>query len=157
MFHPPALPDVTKVDPKLQKNQFHPYFKKIYLPFLAVLVLAAGAGLATLLVQRQQRITSEASGTNQVDLSFSTPSTTLQPGDVFDVQILIDGKNNTVSAASASAVFDSSKLQAINIVAGPYFTQGFVSGSYEMLNKTFIEAGRATIVIGAACPITPPP
>lgn len=157
MFHPPALPDVTKVDPKLPKSNLHPYFKKIYLPFLAVLVLAAGAGLATFLVQRQQRITSEASATNQVDLSFSTSSTSLKPGDVFDVKISIDAKNNTVSAASASAVFDSSKLQAINVTAGPYFTESFVSGSYEMLNKTFIENNRATIVIGAPCPINPPP
>ncbi|MDO8487890.1 MAG: DUF4082 domain-containing protein [bacterium] len=63
---PPAEVNLRKTDPKLPRVVFHPYFKKIYLPFLAALVLAAGAGLGTFLIQRQQRLASQASGIKQV-------------------------------------------------------------------------------------------
>ncbi len=153
----PPAPTLQPASPVLSKMKWHPYFKKIFLPFLAVLVLAIGLLVGTPLIKRVTRLLTPASA-NLVDLSFSPSKTTLVRGEQFTVNVLIDAKTYQVSAASVSATFASNTLQVQSITVGPFLDQGYFPASMTRLLTTTIQSGRGTIIVGAACPnVVPTP
>lgn len=155
---PPVQPHDSKIDVNPTNKRFHPYFKKIYLPFLAVLVLAIGLVAGVPLLKRVTQLLIPAS-VNLVDLSFSTPVTSLTPGQQFTVNVLIDAKTFPISAATVSATYQTNQLQLISVAAGPFLTANIPSGySTPFVLTNTATAGMGSIIVGAACPqVVPTP
>ncbi len=136
-------------------------FRKI-LPFLSILVLVTGLIVGVPLLKHAGRVATVASA-NLVDLSFSTPKTTLTPGEQFVVSVLIDAKAYSVSAASVFVTVPSNLVKIVAISPGPYFTQSLPPNYSQPLiitNPGTTDPNVASLVVGSACPNvlpTPPP
>ncbi len=153
---PPAPPDLKKIEVKLPKPVQHPYFKKVYLPFLAVLILGVSLVVGVPLLRRITHLLTPASA-SLVDLSFSTPTTTLARGQQFSVNVLIDAKTYQVSAATMAATFSPTHFQLVSVTPGPFLTAAIPAGySAPFVQTTTTVAGNADIIVGAACPLVVP-
>lgn len=102
----------------LPKPVFHPYFKKIFLPFLAVLTLVAGLGVSLNLVRERQ--TSTRASTNMVDLLISAP-TNVNPNQQFTSTISVDPHTYKVSAIDL-IMNVSSNLEIVSLQPETYLS-----------------------------------
>lgn len=102
----------------LLKPIFHPYFKKIFLPFLAVLTLVAGLGVSLNLVRQRQAST--RASTNMVDLLISAP-TNVNPNQQFTSTISVDPHDYKVTAIDLK-INVSSNLQIVSLQPETYLS-----------------------------------
>lgn len=102
----------------LPKPVFHPYFKKIFLPFLAVLTLVAGLGVSLNLVRQRQAST--RASTNMVDLLISAP-TSVNPNQQFTSTISVDPHAYKVTAIDLK-INVSSNLQIVSLQPETYLS-----------------------------------
>ncbi len=112
---------------------------KLLRPFLPFLVLAFVLGVLVTAVQKPQELRRKAAPATT--LSFSPANLSVHPGDTFDVSILVETGENTISAADISISFDKNKLQGKSIVADDFLTNVLISGA--------IGDGKATITLGS--------
>ena len=54
-------------------------------------------------------------------LKFDRNAVSVNPGDTFDIQIIVDAGSDLISSNDAYVVFDSSLLEAQGVVPGDYF------------------------------------
>src|SRR3989344_7474663 len=54
-------------------------------------------------------------------LNFDQNAISVNPGDTFDIQIIVDAGSDQISSNDAYVVFDSSLLEAQGVVPGDYF------------------------------------
>ncbi len=116
---------------------FHPYFRKIFLPFLAVLVLVAGLGVSLNVVRQRQ--TSTKASTTMVDLSISAP-TSLNPNQEFSSTINVDPHAYKVTAIDLK-INVSPNLQIMSIQPGTYLSA--------ILSAAVISGNSVHIVLGS--------
>lgn len=102
----------------LLKPIFHPYFKKIFLPFLAILTLVAGLGVSLNLVRQRQAST--RASTNMVDLLISAP-TNVNPNQQFTSTISVDPHAYKVTAIDLK-INVSSNLQIVSLQPETYLS-----------------------------------
>jgi len=131
---PPELPTLT-TSPK-----FHPYFLKLFVPFLAVLVLMTGLGIGLKLVKSPQKTSTSASA-SLVDLSLSPSVATLQPQDTVTINVTINTQTYKITAADLGISYPSDKFDAISLVPGTFITNILTPASYPN--------GVARIVLGS--------
>lgn len=134
----------------LPKPVFHPYFKKIFLPFLAALVLVAGLGVSLNIVRQRQ--TSTKASTNMVDLSISAP-TGVNPNQQFTSTISVDPHAYKVTAIDLK-INVSPNLEILSLAPGTYLstilTPAVISGN----SVRIILGGGTTPVQGAGILVT---
>ena len=116
---------------------FHPYFKKLFPPIIAVLILLAG--LSVFLKVVRQRQSDPKASTNLVDLLISAPAD-VSYGQEFSSTISVDPHNYKVAAIDLK-VNVSSNLELISIQPGTY--------SGIILSAAEISSNSARIVLGS--------
>lgn len=131
---PPQLPTLTKA-PK-----FHPYFLKLFVPFLAVLVLIAGLGIGTNLIRTPQKTSTSASA-SLVDLSLSPSATTLQPQDTVTINVTINTQTYKITAVDLGISYPIDKFDAVSLVPGTFITN--------ILTPATFNNGVARIILGS--------
>lgn len=118
--------------------------KKVILIFVAILMLAAIPVTVYVARTRQELQAKAAPATT---LAFSPANTSKKIDDVFSLEIRIDTAQNQVVAAELHITFDPQKLEAQSITNGQLFPNILASGQ--------VEAGAASITVGAASATTP--
>mgnify|MGYP001591424237 CR=1 FL=1 len=131
---PPELPTLTS-SPK-----FHPYFLKLFVPFLAVLVLIAGLGIGTNLIRNPQKTSTSASA-SLVDLSLSPSASTLQLQDTVTINVTINTQTYKITAVDLGISYPIDKFDAVSFVPGTFITN--------ILTPATFNNGVAHIVLGS--------
>ncbi len=140
-------------------EQFKKWFPHQTLGLMATLVLIIGLAAGVYLVQKRQSVAQRAS-TTLVDLSFSPSKTTLAPGETVDLNVLIDTKSYSVTAASVAISFSPQIFKVTKIVSNNrtyFFSKNFDSASMQMLNIAIndrLASGSASISLSVPCPNT---
>jgi hypothetical protein len=154
---PPPIP--TSGEP--QKGKMDPFFynmlkglEKDYLKryvgaaFLVVLVIGLGTGLV--LIRQRQTFEQQASGS--VQLTLSGPSS-VTPGQIFDINILISPNGKTVSASELLIKFDTTKFEAVStnpLSLGTFFPTG--AGTESNGNGESVFLPNCSSSVDSACP-----
>ena len=138
---PPTDPSVPPHPPILQKPPpFHPYFQKLFMPFLAILVLVTGLGIGLNLIRSPQS-TSTSASTNLVDLSLSPSASTISPNQTTNVNIIINTQSYKVTVTELHLAYPGDKLEGVSITAGDFLPVILTAGS--------IGPGTASITLGS--------
>ncbi|KKS32422.1 MAG: hypothetical protein UU93_C0007G0027 [Candidatus Amesbacteria bacterium GW2011_GWA2_42_12] len=115
----------------------HPYLKKLFLPFLSVLILLAGLGVSLKIVRQRQ--TATKASTNLVDLLISAPAS-VNPNQEFTSIISVDPHAYKVTAVDLK-INVSSNLQIMSIQPGTYLST--------ILSPAVISGNSVHIVLGS--------
>lgn len=116
--------------------------KKLVLSLVGLGILVVGVGVGVWLVQKQQKLHTEAAPATI--LSFSPSQKSVQEGEVFTLPVVIDTAQNTVSAAELHIKFDANLVHAQSIQKGSFLPVELAAGSVDNA------LGRASIILGVS-------
>lgn len=134
-----------------------PFFKRIQAPFsklslpnnkkyagaIVALLLVFGVGLGAFLVQRQTQLTPRASE-NGVDLKIEPTAVNTNVNQEFSVDVILDAKQASASAAQVKVTFDAQKLELVNTTIGSFMPV--------VLQQPTPSAGAVEFVVGTSTP-----
>lgn len=118
--------------------------KKILL-FIVVGITFLAIPATVFLVGKNQELRKRAAPATT--LAFSPSSTTVKEGETFTLEARVDTADNQVMGAEINITYDPEKLEAVTITNGPFAPTILTSG--------IVEAGTASITVGAANQATP--
>jgi hypothetical protein len=133
------IPDTSVIDIKTSKPNFHPYFQKLFLPFLAVLTLVTGLGVSLQLIGQRQSTETQAS-VDKVDLILSAP-TTVNPNQEFSVTVGINTQTYKVTAVQLDLTYQTDKYDYVSLTASDFLPS--------VLTPATGTNGIASIVLGS--------
>jgi hypothetical protein len=135
------------------------FFKRIQAPFsklslpsnmnkkfagaLVALLLVFGVGVGAFLVQRQTQLTPRASE-NGVDLKIEPTAVNATLNQEFSVDVVLDAKQASASAAQVKVTYDSQKLQLVTTTLGSFMPVA--------LQQPTNSAGAVEFVVGTSTP-----
>ncbi len=135
------------------------FFKRIQAPFsklslpsnmnkkfagaLVALLLVFGVGVGAFLVQRQTQLTPRASE-NGVDLKIEPAAINASLNQEFSVDVVLDAKQASASAAQVKVTYDSQKLQLVTTTLGSFMPVA--------LQQPINSAGAVEFVVGTSTP-----
>lgn len=135
------------------------FFKRIQAPFsklslpsninkkfagaLVALLLVFGVGVGAFLVQRQTQLAPRASE-NGIDLKFTPPNVNATLNQEFSIDVVLDAKQASASAAQVKVTYDAQKMQLISTTLGSFMPVA--------LQQPTPTAGAVEFVVGTSTP-----
>lgn len=108
---------------------------------LGVLILTLGLAGGLLGLKNEQDKRSRASGENEANLTLVSTKSNVEIGEEFDVNVLINAKENKVSAAEVHILFDPQYFEGKSITKGTFLPV--------VIRDGVIEGGEAKIILGS--------